>query len=168
MLVEHLLARINRELHTNVHYVHKDAMDRLLSYDWPGNIRELENALTRAVVLAKGDSLTLANLPVAQPSESISVPESVQPPPLDAADAIEGPLPSLRDIERAHIVRVLMHTGWNKRRSCGILKITRPTLDRKIKEFQLERPAAFARGGHRSMNGTSPASTAMTNGASSV
>jgi two-component system response regulator AtoC len=169
LLVEHLLVRINRELHTNVHYVHKDAMDRLIGYDWPGNIRELENALTRAVVLAKGDSLTLANLPVAHSSEStsVSMPDSVQPSPLDA-DVIEGPLPSLRDIERAHIVRVLMHTGWNKRRSCGILKITRPTLDRKIKEFQLERPAAFVRGGHRAMNGSSHASTAMTNGTSSV
>ncbi|MFO0661063.1 MAG: sigma-54 dependent transcriptional regulator [Polyangiaceae bacterium] len=168
LLVEHLLARINRELHTNVHYVHQDAMDRLISYDWPGNIRELENTLTRAIVLAKGESLTAANIPLSlspiRPSGDL-----LSTPSADPSVGADGPLPTLRDVEKAHIVRVLMHTGWNKRRSCGILKITRPTLDRKIKEFKLVRPPEFARGGHRSPSvGAAHASTSMTNGPSTV
>jgi len=54
------------------------------------------------------------------------------------ADA-EGALPTLRELERRHIIRVLAHTDWNKRRTCAILDISRPTLDRKIEEYGLRR-----------------------------
>ena len=53
LLIEHLLAKINTNLHKRVRYVPKETLKRLTEYDWPGNIRELENALTRAVVLPK-------------------------------------------------------------------------------------------------------------------
>ena len=51
----------------------------------------------------------------------------------------EGSLPTLREIERRHIVRVLTATEWNKRRACAILDISRPTLDRKIEEYGLRK-----------------------------
>jgi DNA-binding NtrC family response regulator len=126
-----LLARINRSLHTSVRYIRDDAMDLLCRYDWPGNVRELENVLTRACVLAKGDLLTPDTL------QALSPPP---PPPDPSPPSLSGELPSLRQVEREHIARVLQATGWNKRKSCDILQITRPTLDRKIKEFNLERP----------------------------
>ena len=47
---------------------------------------------------------------------------------------------SLREVERRHVERVLAATGWNKRRACAVLEISRPTLDRKIAEFGLARP----------------------------
>jgi DNA-binding protein Fis len=68
---------------------------------------------------------------------------------MPAVAAGEGPadeaLLSLWEVERNHVVRVLAVTAWNKRRACEILQITRPTLDRKIKDFGLEKPAT-ARG----------------------
>ncbi|MCS6898852.1 MAG: sigma-54 dependent transcriptional regulator [Myxococcales bacterium] len=131
VLVAGLLARINRSLHTSVRYIRDDAMDLLCRYDWPGNVRELENVLTRACVLAKGDLLTADAFLELAPSPP---PASMLPP------SSSGELLSLRQVEREHIARVLQATRWNKRKSCNILQITRPTLDRKIREFNLERP----------------------------
>jgi DNA-binding NtrC family response regulator len=126
VLVEGLLAKIARELGKEIRYVTPTALARLAARDWPGNIRELENTLTRAVVLAKTDVLDETLLPAAgaaaRPDEH----------PDDA-------LPTLREIERRHIVRVLAETEWNKRRACAILDISRPTLDRKIEEYGLRK-----------------------------
>jgi DNA-binding NtrC family response regulator len=133
ILVEGLLAKINRDLDKEVRYVTPAALAKLAAHGWPGNVRELENTLTRAVVLAKSDVLDetlleLGTAPAAGASER----------------GADGPLPTLREIERRHIVRVLAHTEWNKRRACAILDISRPTLDRKIEEYGLRRDDAGA------------------------
>src|SRR5205807_2218570 len=114
-----------RELHKDVRGVTPPAMDALARYGWPGNVRELENMLTRAVVLAKGDVLDETLLPIAGAPAT--------------APAEERDLAPLREVERRHIARVLAHTEWNKRRACAILEISRPTLDRKIDEYDLEK-----------------------------
>jgi len=126
ILVEGLLAKINRDLGKDVRFVTPAALARLNSYAWPGNVRELENTLTRAVVLAKNDVLDETLLPVGETA------------PAADADA-HGALPTLREVERRHIARVLAHTEWNKRRACAILDISRPTLDRKIDEYGLRK-----------------------------
>ena len=124
VLVEGLLAKINRDLGKEVRYVTPAALAKLSAYGWPGNVRELENTLTRAVVLAKSDVLDETLLPIGATTQ---VAES------------EDALPTLREIERRHIGRVLVHTDWNKRRACAILDISRPTLDRKIEEYGLRK-----------------------------
>ena len=123
-------AKIARELGKEIHYVTPTALARLAARDWPGNIRELENTLTRAVVLAKTDVLDETLLPLEAPR------------PTRPDDHPDGTLPTLREIERRHIVRVLAETEWNKRRACAILDISRPTLDRKIEEYGLRRGRA--------------------------
>jgi len=129
VLVEGLLAKVNRDLGKDVRYVTPAALARLQRHPWPGNVRELENTLTRAVVLAKGDVLDETLLPLGNSHAAA-----------EAGDTDgEGPLPTLREIERRHIIRVLAHTEWNKRRACAILDISRPTLDRKIEEYGLRR-----------------------------
>ncbi len=129
LLVESLLGKINRELHKNVRYVSRDAMELLSSYRWPGNVRELENLLTRAVVLSKGDVLEAAMLPV----------PSGEGPAGDVEGEHEEAVLPLRVVEQRAIARALRATGWNKRRACALLEISRPTLDRKIVEYGLER-----------------------------
>ena len=126
ILVEGLLGKINRDLGKDVRFVTPAALARLAAYAWPGNVRELENTLTRALVLAKSDVLdeTLLHLGTGATPETHDT---------------EGALPTLREIERRHIVRVLAHTEWNKRRACAVLDISRPTLDRKIEEYGLKR-----------------------------
>jgi two-component system response regulator AtoC len=138
ILVEGLLGKINRDLAKDVRYVTPTAMARLTAYPWPGNVRELENMLTRAVVLAKSDVLdeTLLAIGASAPHGEGGV--GVHGGEADAA----GALPTLREIERQHITRVLAHTEWNKRRACAILDISRPTLDRKIEEYGLRKDEA--------------------------
>jgi DNA-binding NtrC family response regulator len=132
ILVEGLLAKINRDLGKAVRFVTPAALARLAAHGWPGNVRELENALTRAVVLAKTDVLDETLLPIGA--------AAVAGDPAAGAEAdAAGALPTLRELERRHIIRVLAHTEWNKRRACAILDISRPTLDRKIEEYGLHR-----------------------------
>ncbi len=102
------------------------AMDFLMRYDWPGNIRELENTIERAVILARGEMIT--------PEE---FPES-----LHAAEAAAGEklmnLPagkSLKEIEKEMILRTLKDTGGNRTRTAEILGISRRTLQLKLKEY---------------------------------
>jgi len=104
-----------------------EAADQLISYHWPGNIRELESTISRAALSAPGrlirpTDIEFLHAPLARPSE----------------DAANPRLPTLRDAERAHIVRVLDAANWNKVEAARILDISRGTLYRKIDEFGLE------------------------------
>ncbi len=147
-LIDHLLVKVTRELHKKIRYVSREALDLLCRYPWPGNVRELENALTRAVVVTEGEVLDVPALPIHL--DETADDEEQYPGAGDATEAADVPsngavdlssFTTLREVEHRHIVAVLAACGWNKRRSCGVLGITRPTLDRKIKEFGLERPA---------------------------
>jgi DNA-binding NtrC family response regulator len=130
-LVEHLLRKINRDLRRSIRRVSGEVMACLAAYDWPGNVRELENVLMKAVVMERGDALTAAALP----------PEVRQAPREAREDWPEDrPLRSLRDLEHEYIERVLVRTGWHKGRTCEILGISRPKLERRIREFGLRSP----------------------------
>src|SRR5262249_10562324 len=130
LLVDTLLGKITRELHKPVRYVAPQALALLTAYRWPGNVRELENMLTRAVVLAKSDVLEASLLPL---------PGGAPAAPAAEESDDEGPIRPLRVVERREIERALRATGWNKRRACALLEISRPTLDRKIDEYGLRR-----------------------------
>jgi DNA-binding NtrC family response regulator len=109
----------------------KEALEALCAYHWPGNIRELESTVSRAALSAPGRSI--------RPSDIEFLHASTTPAPI-AGDH----LPSLAESERAHIVRVLEATGWNKKEAARVLDISRGTLYRKILEYRLEpeaRPA---------------------------
>ncbi|MCC7243001.1 MAG: sigma-54-dependent Fis family transcriptional regulator [Acidobacteria bacterium] len=109
-----------------------DAADLLISYHWPGNIRELESTMSRAALSAPGR--------VIRPSDI----EFLHGPAIPRGDAAESSrLPTLREAERAHIIRVLEAAHWNKVEAARMLDISRGTLYRKIDEFGLE-PSAPA------------------------
>jgi len=120
-LVVYLLEKINRELRKNVKKIPPEVMKILKDLSWKGNVRELENALTRAVILAKGDVILAENLPVDTGKKRIFPEELI----------------SLREVEKKYIQHVLNASKGNKTRASQILKITRPTLDKKIKEYKL-------------------------------
>ncbi len=124
LLAAHLLEKINRQLHTNVRKVPDNVIQLLVDYEWKGNVRELENALTRAVTLSRGDVLVGEHLPLAT-AEPAKVP---------------GELLSLREMEKQYIDSVLRSKRWNKSRASEILGITRPTLDKKIRDYELVDP----------------------------
>ena len=121
-LAAYLLEKINRELRKNVRKVPPEVMEILTEMPWKGNVRELENALTRAVILAKGDVVLQENLPV-EPSDKKTFHRDLVP---------------LKDVERSYIQHVLAATHGSKTKTSQILQISRPTLDKKIKEYELE------------------------------
>ena len=121
-LVAYLLEKINRDLRKNVRKVPPDVMKIVMNLPWEGNVRELENALTRAVILAKGDVILDENLAL-EIGEKKLYPKQLVP---------------LKDVEKDYIQHVLKTTNGNKTKTSQILQITRPTLDKKIKEYKLD------------------------------
>jgi two-component system NtrC family response regulator len=95
-------------------------MDALQQHRWPGNVRELENCLTRAVVLATGD--------VIRPEHLALGPIHTESP---------AHLPTLEDLERMHVERVLASTGGHKARAAQILGVSRPRLNRLMEKYWL-------------------------------
>jgi DNA-binding NtrC family response regulator len=99
----------------------------LESYHWPGNIRELENAIERALVLAGSETIEPRDLPLGvQNLNSSSTPG-------------EMPL-SMKEMEKIHIIRILETAGWNQTEASKILGIGYNTLWRKMKEYGIKRP----------------------------
>ncbi|RQW77001.1 MAG: sigma-54-dependent Fis family transcriptional regulator, partial [Methylococcus sp.] len=103
----------------------KEALERLIAYPWPGNIRELESTVSRAALSAPGRTVRGVDTEFLHSSTT-------------SAEALVERLPSLRETERAHIVRVLDSVGWNKKEAAGVLEVSRGTLYRKISEYGLE------------------------------
>ncbi len=123
LLVEHFLKKYSHETTKYVDHISRDAVELLKQYDWPGNVRELENAIERAVVLSKSRTLGANDFSFLSPSlETISCP------------------PSLRQMEKSHIQRVLKDCDWNVTRAAKTLGINRVTLHKMIKRYNLKRP----------------------------
>ena len=104
----------------------QEAIDLLLSYQWPGNIRELESTVSRAALSAPGRAIRASDIEFLHAQVGA---------PIAAGN---DRLPSLAEAERAHIVRVLEAVQWNKKEAARVLHISRGTLYRKIVEFALE------------------------------
>ncbi|MBC8269696.1 MAG: sigma-54-dependent Fis family transcriptional regulator, partial [Rhodospirillaceae bacterium] len=129
MLVERLVNKISKEACKTIRRIPSESMDILVKYDWPGNVRQLENVLMKATVIAPGDALN-ANL----------LPEEIicgKKPSLSSVD--KSPGKTLKELERDHIHSVLVATSWHKGKACDILGISRPRLDRRIDEFGFTR-----------------------------
>jgi len=105
-----------------------EAMTLLQGYPWPGNIRELESTVSRAALSAPGRVIRDTDVEFLHEQAGA---EALAP----------ARLPTLREAERAHIIRALEATGWNKKEAARILEISRGTLYRKIVEYGLERPS---------------------------
>jgi DNA-binding NtrC family response regulator len=112
-----------------------DAMAQLQAYDWPGNIRELRNLIERLLILHEGQEIGLGMLPR---EFTRSTPAAPVDAPVDAAVSGDD-LPSLAEIERRHVERVLNATGWNKARAARVLEVDIKTLNKKIRDFGITR-----------------------------
>ena len=107
----------------------REAHDLLASYHWPGNIRELESTVSRAALSAPGRVIRAADI------------EFLHGRAMEVREESNTRLPSLRDAERAHVIRVLEAVEWNKLEAARVLDISRGTLYRKIEEYGLEQPS---------------------------
>ena len=135
LLAEHFLRRYCRERAKHRERISPEAMEILKSQDWPGNVRELSNIIERAVVLSEGDEIV--------PTDLLSY--SLPPLPRNRAKRVPArDMPTLAEIERDYVERVLRKANGNKARAAGILGINRKTLWRKLKRYGHSAPAAEA------------------------
>ena len=126
-LLDHFLQKYNRRAKKNINNVSPVVKKALIDYDWPGNIRELENTIERAVVLSKGDKIQLEDLVYHGISANASFfhPVGKKYKPLD-------------EIEKEYIKAVLQAQHGNKSKAAKILGIDRKTLLTKVKKYTIE------------------------------
>ncbi len=125
LLVSYFVKRFSATMGKKVESVSGSSMEMLKSYPWPGNIRELEHVIERAVILSQGPELELGDW---------------MPKGADSAGA--GPLATLEETERTHIIQVLDHTGWRVSGENGagvILGLKPTTLEARMKKLGIER-----------------------------
>ena len=129
LIAEQFIAQLAGRAGKGVVGLSPEAVEAMLSYDWPGNVRELQNCIARAVTLADGSHITVADL---TPSIQ-NAPErrTTLPPVMDRES-----LPPLSDVERRYIRHVLQRTEGNKTRAAEVLGIDRRTLHRKLKRMR--------------------------------
>ncbi|WP_430972463.1 sigma-54-dependent transcriptional regulator [Sunxiuqinia rutila] len=119
LLVDYFIKKYCKTMNRAVMTIDPAALKRLEEFPFPGNIRELENMIERAIVVGNGKKITLKDLPIDRPEASPS-------------------FESLNDIEKHHILQILNKYNWNISASAKALKVDRVTLYNKIKKYQLK------------------------------
>jgi two-component system response regulator AtoC len=126
-IVDYMVHKLNRELDRKITRLQTPALQLLIKRGWPGNVRQLENVLRRAMVQTHGEML-LEETMVEAIGETLSQ-EAGRPLP---------PIKLLDEVEKEHIVNALKFAGGNRGKVCELLGISRPTLQRKIRKYRIE------------------------------
>ncbi|HEX8491997.1 MAG TPA: sigma-54 dependent transcriptional regulator [Pyrinomonadaceae bacterium] len=126
LLVRNFITRTAREQSSNEKGIEPAAMSALINYNWPGNIRELQNAIERAFTLS-GEQIDLDSLPPRVRDAGLQQSAGVRDP--------DGLRPTLEEIERRHILETLAAVNQDKARAANILGIDLSTLYRKLKRY---------------------------------
>jgi len=127
LLVDHFLTKYGLESGRGKKSMSQEALDLLMMYDWPGNIRELENLIERLVILCKDKIIRPEYLP-----------QNIKKGPKGEL-GIFIPNKQLEEVEKRYIYEVLKEYDWNKSKSAKVLGIERMTLYRKMKKYNLKR-----------------------------
>jgi PAS domain S-box-containing protein len=122
LLCWHFLSKCNLKEKKNLLKISANAMQALMDYDWPGNVRQLENAINHAVIITQGETIRRRHLPRFL-KEGMDSPHAT----------------SLAENERRLILRVLQEANWNKHEAARRLQLTRSTLYSKIRRYDLKK-----------------------------
>lgn len=126
LLIGHFIKKYSTALRKRISRMSPEAMEILLGYSYPGNVRELENIIERAVALAEGEEVRVTDLPPDLQKFGFYS--------LDGEDLLP-----LDEVEKRHIEKVLEKTGWNRNLTCEILDLPRTSLWRKMKKYGLSK-----------------------------
>ena len=128
-LVHYFIDSYNTEFRKRVRRISPDTMKRLQAYGWPGNIRELRNAIERAMLLVDGDELTNGDFPLTT-GAAPRLTDALQLPPHGI---------DLEHLERSLVVQALERSGWNQTRAATLLGVNRDQIRYRIEKFKLEK-----------------------------
>lgn len=128
LLVEHFVVRFSRDYGVEPKAVAPAAMQKLLDYHWPGNIRELQNVIERAFALSRAPAIEVEDLPAAIRNGA--------PPVWQGREDEEG-FPTLAEVERRAVAAALARAGGNKAEAARLLGIDRQRLYRKLEKYGL-------------------------------
>ncbi len=144
LLADHFIAKFNDRLKKEIAAITPEAIERLVAYQWPGNIRELENLMERTILFCEGPEIRVSDLPpeVAGAPAPQAVPaaahapgeETLRPAPESLKEAVRA---ETERVERELIQRALDATGGNVTQAARKLKISRKSLQTKMKELGL-------------------------------
>jgi len=147
LLVGYFLKKFNRELKKNVAGLTPSAMDKMIAYSWPGNVRQLENVLKRAMVLCQGEWIVEDQLHFEKEWERVEVEEERRGKTIEDLldlffnEVLTLPIPKGLDrisiLERGLILRALQKTGGNQLKAAKLLGIHRSTLRGKMERYQI-------------------------------
>ena len=129
LLAQNFLREFSKEMGKDVKDFTADALETLINYGWPGNVRELRSALERAVVLCRGDRITVRDLPATLRSGGVGASSQ----PLLAQNNL-----TVEDAEKQLIIRALKETDGNRTTAAAKLGMSRRTLHRKLHAYHLE------------------------------
>ncbi|MFC2080114.1 sigma-54-dependent transcriptional regulator [Bacteroidota bacterium] len=121
LLVDHFIQKYCISMSRNLVKIDEPALKRLMQYDFPGNVRELENMIERAIVVGNENEIRLKDLPIGDEMVSTSY-------------------KGLEDLEKQYILQVLNKYDWNISKSARVIKVDRVTLYNKIKKYKLTSP----------------------------
>ena len=127
LLAEHFRAKLADRHHRDVSEFDPEAKRLLVRYKWPGNVRELKNVIERAVIVGRGPTIAVEDLPKIV-SDSVSANEG---------GVVIPPEHTLADLERLAIIQALERYRGNKRAAAKALGVHRPTLYNKLKRFRI-------------------------------
>jgi DNA-binding NtrC family response regulator len=129
-LVEFYVDVYNTEFKKRIRGVSADAMAQLQRHPWPGNIRELRNAVERAMLLTEEQTLGVGDFSPAG-AATLRLGDAVELPPAGL---------DLEQLERSLVVQALERTGWNQTKAATLLGLNRDQIRYRVEKFQLERP----------------------------
>jgi formate hydrogenlyase transcriptional activator len=145
LLVTFFVQKCAKKLGKQISSVSEEAMRRLTNYSWPGNIRELQNIIERAVILSPGKTLVIADELRATPVQAVHA-ATMKSKPIEIAPAPDNN-GSLDDVERRHIESVLNQTNWmieGERGAAKILDMNPSTLRSRMQKLNIKRPGRAA------------------------
>lgn len=140
ILVSHFLKKASLEAGKDVRYVSDGAMEYLVNYYWPGNIRELENAIERAVILCKSETLEAELFPIpGEKGHPVAIHLNSGKPAGEESAEASGNLPeAVEKLERRMIQEALQKSGGKQRQAAKILGVTERILGYKVKTYGLK------------------------------
>ena len=131
LLVDHYVDNFNTEFRKKIRGVSPGAMAALQAYPWRGNVRELRNAVERAMLLAEGNELNESHFPMLSATEG----------ELTTSMGLPGEGINLEALERSLVVQALERSGWNQTKAATLLGLNRDQIRYRIEKFDLHKPS---------------------------